>query len=203
MTSSTETLEQQPRRRLSREERRRQLIAVSWGIIRDDGAEALTLPRLAEQASVAKPVVYDHFATRPALLAALYQEFDTQQTALMDAAFQASEPTLPSRAMVIASSYVDCVLEQGREIPGVISALAGSPELARVKRDYEAVFMEKCRALLAPFASAATIAASGLLAMLGAAEALSFAAASGDITPNEAKDELFQTILAMVARNTR
>ncbi|MRX33413.1 TetR/AcrR family transcriptional regulator [Aminobacter sp. MDW-2] len=203
MTSSTETLEQTPRRRLSREERRRQLIAVSWGIIREDGTEALTLPRLAEQASVAKPVVYDHFATRPALLAALYQEFDTHQTALMDAAFQASEPTLPSRAMVIAASYVDCVLEQGREIPGVISALAGSPELARVKRDYEAVFMEKCRSLLAPFAPGGTIAASGLLAMLGAAEALSFAAACGDITPDEAKDELFQTILAIAARNAR
>ncbi|AMS43530.1 MULTISPECIES: TetR/AcrR family transcriptional regulator [Aminobacter] len=203
MTSSTETPEPQPRRRLSRQDRRRQLVDVAWSIIRAEGTEALTLPRLAEQAGVAKPVVYDHFATRPALLAALYQEFDTHQTALMDAAFQASEPTLPSRAMVIASSYVDCVLEQGREIPGVISALAGSPELAKVKRDYEAVFMEKCRALLAPFAPAGTVAASGLLAMLGAAEALSFAAASGDITPDEAKDELFQTILAMVARNAR
>lgn len=195
--------EPQPRRRLSREDRRRQLIEVAWQVIRADGTEALTLPRLAEQASVAKPVVYDHFATRPALLAALYQEFDTHQTALMDAAFQASEPTLPSRAMVIASSYVDCVLEQGREIPGVISALAGSPELAKVKRDYEAIFMEKCRTLLTPFAPAGTVASSGLLAMLGAAEALSFAAASGDITPTDAKDELFQTILAMVARNTR
>lgn len=201
MTSSAETPE--PRRRLSRQDRRRQLVDVAWSIIRAEGTEALTLPRLAEQAGVAKPVVYDHFATRPALLVALYQEFDTHQTALMDAAFQASEPTLPSRAMVIASSYVDCVLEQGREIPGVISALAGSPELARVKRDYEAVFMEKCRTLLAPFAPAGTVAASGLLAMLGAAEALSFAAASGDITPDEAKDELFQTILAMVARNAR
>ncbi|QOF72721.1 TetR/AcrR family transcriptional regulator [Aminobacter sp. SR38] len=201
MTSSAET--PQPRRRLSRQDRRRQLVDVAWSIIRAEGTEALTLPRLAEQAGVAKPVVYDHFATRPALLAALYQEFDTHQTALMDAAFQASEPTLPSRAMVIAASYVGCVLEQGREIPGVISALAGSPELARVKRDYEAVFMEKCRTLLAPFAPAGTVAASGLLAMLGAAEALSFAAASGDITPDEAKDELFQTILAMVARNAR
>ncbi|WAX94505.1 TetR/AcrR family transcriptional regulator [Aminobacter sp. NyZ550] len=201
MTSSAETPE--PRRRLSRQDRRRQLVDVAWSIIRAEGTEALTLPRLAEQAGVAKPVVYDHFATRPALLAALYQEFDTHQTALMDAAFQASEPTLPSRAMVIAASYVDCVLEQGREIPGVISALAGSPELAKVKRDYEAVFMEKCRTLLAPFAPAGTVAASGLLAMLGAAEALSFAAASGDITPDEAKDELFQTILAIVARNAR
>ncbi len=205
MTSSTEMLEQpaQPRRRLSREDRRRQLVDVAWRIVREEGTEALTLPRLAEQAKVAKPVVYDHFATRPALLAALYQEFDTHQTALMDAAFQASEPTLPSRAMVIASSYVDCVLEQGREIPGVISALAGSPELAKVKRDYEAIFMEKCRSLLAPFAPAGTVASSGLWAMLGAAEALSFAAANGDLTPADAKDELFQTILAMVARTAR
>lgn len=203
MPSSAETLKQPPRRRLSREDRRRQLVDVAWQIIRDEGTEALTLPRLAEQANVAKPVVYDHFVTRPALLAALYQEFDARQTALMDAAFQASEPTLPSRAMVIASSYVDCVLLQGREIPDVIAALAGSPELAKVKREYETIFMEKCRTLLAPFAPTGTVASSGLWSMLGAAEALSFAAASADITPAQAKDELFETILAMVARSTR
>lgn len=201
--SSAVTTAPRLRRRLLREDRHRQLLDVAWALISEEGTEALTLPRLAEQANVAKPVVYDHFATRPALLAALYQEFDTRQTALMDTALQASEPTLSGRAAVIASSYVECVLLQGREIPGVIAALAGSPELAKVKRDYEAIFMEKCRALLAPFAPTGTVASPGLWAMLGAAEALSFAAASGDITPAQAKDELFETILAMVARNER
>jgi AcrR family transcriptional regulator len=190
-----------PRRRLSREERHRQLLDVAWLLIREEGTEALTLGRLAEQAGVTKPVVYDHFGTRPGLLAALYQEFDARQTALMDSALQASEPTLAGRAAVIASSYVDCVLLQGREIPGVIAALAGSPELEKIKREYEAAFIEKCRIVLAPFAGAGAIASAGLWAMLGAAEALSYAAATGEITAAQAQDELFETIVAMVDRS--
>lgn len=203
--SSAETTGQptdpQPRRRLSRQDRHRQLLDVAWQIARDEGTEALTLGRLSERAGVTKPVVYDHFETRPGLLAALYREFDARQTAVMDAALAASQPSLADRATVIATSYVDCVLLQGREIPGVIAALAGSPELERIKREYEAAFIEKCRIALSPFTGAGTIAAAGLWAMLGAAEALSYAAASGDITAVEAKNELFETIVAMVARS--
>jgi AcrR family transcriptional regulator len=205
--SSTEPREPasavRPRRRLLREERHRQLLDVAWRLVREEGTEALTLGRLAEHAGVSKPVVYDHFATRPEVLVALYQDFDARQTAIMDAALQASKPTLTSRAAVIASSYVECVLLQGREIPGVIAALAGSPELARIKREYQAVFMDKCRALLAPFANAGCIAPAGLRAMLGAAEALSHAAATGEITPAQAENELFETIVAMVSRSRR
>ena len=193
----------QPRRRLSREERHRQLLDVAWRLVREEGTEALTLGRLAEQSGVTKPVVYDHFGTRPGLLAALYREFDARQTALMESALQASGPTLADRAAVIASSYVDCVLLQGREIPGVIAALAGSPELEKIKREYEAAFIEKCRIALAPFARDGAIAPAGLWAMLGAAEALSYAAATGEITAAQAQDELFETIVAMVARSAR
>ncbi|RCS22747.1 TetR/AcrR family transcriptional regulator [Phyllobacterium salinisoli] len=193
----------QPRRRLSREDRHRQLLDVAWRLAREEGTEALTLGRLAEQADITKPVVYDHFGTRAGLLLALYQEFDARQTAIMNAALEASQPTLPSRAAVIASSYVDCVLHQGREIPGVIAALAGSPELEKTKRRYEAVFIEKCRILLTPFTGTGAINAAGLWGMLGAAEALSCAAAAGDITAEQAKDELFETIVAMVGRNAR
>ncbi|MEI8697828.1 TetR/AcrR family transcriptional regulator [Mesorhizobium sp. ISC15] len=190
-----------PRRRLSREERHRQLLDVAWRLIGEEGTEALTLGRLAEQSAVTKPVVYDHFGTRSGLLAALYREFDARQNALMDAALQASEPTLAGRAAVIASSYVDCVLLQGREIPGVIAALAGSPELERIKRDCETAFIERCRIALAPFAGTGAVASAGLWAMLGAAEALSYAAATAEITAAQARDELFETIVAMVARS--
>lgn len=205
--SSIETREQgsspQPRRRMSREERQRQLLDVAWRLVREEGTEALTLGRLAEQAGITKPVVYDHFSTRPGLLAALYQEFDARQTALMDAALQTSESTLLSTATVIASSYVDCVLLQGKEIPGVIAALASSPELEKIKREYEAVFMNKCRIALSPFTREETIAHAGLRAMLGAAEALAHAAATGEITPEQAQHELFETIIAMVERSAR
>ncbi|WP_210638812.1 MULTISPECIES: TetR/AcrR family transcriptional regulator [unclassified Pseudomonas] len=189
-----------PRRRLSREDRQRQLLDVAWRLVREEGSEALTLARLAEQAGVTKPIVYDHFVSRSGLLAALYQDFDARQTALMDAALDASEATLPGRATVIAASYVECVLLQGREIPGVIAALTSSPELERIKREYEAVFLDKCRAVLEPFAGPRGITQAGLRAMLGAAEALSNAAASGEISAAEAKEELFVSIVAMVDR---
>lgn len=199
-SAKTKAKKAAPRQRLSREDRRRQLLDVAWQLVREEGTEALTLGRLAEQAGVTKPVVYDHFGTRAGLLAALYLEFDQRRTAIMYAALQSCEPTLAGRAWVIASSYVDCVLAQGRELPGVIAALASSPELEKIKRDWEVVFMEKCRAALAPFAGSGKVSVAGLRAMLGAAEALSYAAANGEITATEAQEELAETIVAMVRR---
>ncbi|MFC6340304.1 TetR family transcriptional regulator [Pseudomonas sp. CCM 7891] len=189
-----------PRRRLSREDRLRQLLEMAWQLVRKEGTEALTLGRLADMAGVTKPVVYDHFTTRAGLLAALYKDFDDRQNALLEAALEASEPSLEGRARVIASSYVDCVQLQGREIPGVIAALSGAPELDALKREYEMIFMLKCRDVLAPFALSSDITLASLRAMLGAAEALSHAAASGEINPVQAQEELFQTIKSMVNR---
>ena len=188
---------------MSRADRHRQLLEVAWRLVREEGTQALTLGRLAEQAGITKPVVYDHFETRSGLLAALYRDFDARQTTLMDAAIQASEPTLGGKAAIIAASYIDCVLLQGREIPGVIAALAGSPELEKIRRDCEVMFIEKCRDALAPFTREGGVGSAGLWAMLGAAEALSNAAVTGEITAVQAQDELFEIILAMVTRSAR
>jgi len=200
MSSSPSAAVPSPRRRLSRADRLQQLLAQAWQLVREEGTEALSLGRLAEQAGVTKPVVYDHFGTRAGLLAALYRDFDQRQGVVMDAALAASGPTLQDKAGVIAQAYVACVQTQGREIPGVIAALAGSPELARIKREYEAIFIEQCRTLLAPFARAGALPIAGLWGMLGAAEGLSYAAVNGDITPQQAQRELADTIIAMVAR---
>nr|BFE96937.1 TetR/AcrR family transcriptional regulator [Pseudomonas brassicacearum subsp. brassicacearum] len=177
------------------------MLDVAWRLVREEGSDALTLARLADQAGVTKPIVYDHFITRSGLLAALYQDFDARQTALMDAALDASDATLQSRAAVIASSYVECVLLQGREIPGVIAALTSTPELERIKREYEGIFPRQVprragtvrrheRHHPGRFASDAG----------GAAEALSNAAATGEISAGEAKEELLVSIVAMVNR---
>ena len=188
--------------RLSRAERLRHLIDISWRVVREEGTDALTLPRLAQVAGVAKPVVYDHFGTRNGLLAKLYQDFDLRQTAVIDAALAVSGPTLRDKATVIAASYVDCVLTQGREMPGILSALAGSPELERIKKDYQLAFIEKCREILAPFAGGRGMGNAGFWAMLGAADTLSQAAASADITPEEAKAELSEIIMSMTGRQS-
>ncbi|MBV7501471.1 TetR/AcrR family transcriptional regulator [Achromobacter sp. ACM05] len=187
-----------PRRRLSKDARQRQLIDVSWALIRDEGTDSLTLGRLAEQAGVSKPVVYDHFGTRNGLLAALYQDFDQRQTAIIDDAIAASKSTLQDKADVIATRYVECVSAQGREIPGVLAALNGSPELAAVKTQYQHAFIRKCHDILAPFAGSQGVSLASLWGMLGAADALSQAAVAGEITQQAARDELFRIIVNMV-----
>lgn len=202
MSATSESTDKGPpaRKRLARDARRRQLLEVAWRLVRDEGADALSLGRLADQAGVTKPLVYDHFETRNGLLIALYREYDARQNGLIDAALAASEPTLAAKAGVIASTYLDCVLQQGNEIPGVSAALAASSELEKVKREYEAGWMEKCRAALAAFAPGGDIRPSGLWGMLGAAEALARAAAAGGLPAAEARDELARTIITMVER---
>lgn len=189
-----------PRKRLSREQRRRQLLEVAWQLVREEGTETLSLGRLAEQAGVTKPVVYDHFETRGGLLVALYQDYDARQTAMLEAALAGCPAQLPQRAWVIAEAWVDCVLSQGREIPGVSAALAGSPELAALKQAYEGPFLDKCRQALAPFAPGGDVGSAGLRVLVGAADALAQAAASGELEAQLAKQELQATIVAMVLR---
>lgn len=191
------------RRRLSKEQRLAQLLDVSWRLIADEGTDALTLGRLAGAAGITKPTVYDHFGTRHGLLAALYRDFDVRQSRIIDAAIAASKPSLKDKARVIASSYVECVMAEGREIPGVLAALDGSPELALLKRQCQEGFLEKCRDALTPFAGPQGLPVAGLWAMLGAADSVSCAAVSGAITHAEACDELYEIIVSLVRRSKR
>ncbi|MDA5488822.1 TetR/AcrR family transcriptional regulator [Yersinia kristensenii] len=201
MSTSTNNEISSPRLRLSREERYQQLMATAWQLVREEGTEALTLGRLAERAGVTKPVVYDHFGTRAGLFAELYQDFDRRQNARMNDAIAQCEPTLTAIATVMASSYIDCVLTQGQEIPGVIAALKGTPELDDMKREYSKTYIHSCRNILAPYTKESVISDASLWALLGAAEGLSYSAASGEITAEQAKSELFELIVAIVERS--
>ncbi|RYF09017.1 MAG: TetR/AcrR family transcriptional regulator [Comamonadaceae bacterium] len=186
-------------KRLTKEARQRQLMDVAWAIVRSEGTDALTLGYLAERAGVTKPVVYDHFGTRTGLLGVLYKEYDSKQHALLDEALQACGKSLAAVAQVIAASYVDCVMKMGREMPGVSAALAGSPELDALKKEHEALFLEKCRNALEPHAKK-PLALVSMRAMLGAAEAVSFAAAAGEVDPVEAQAEIYDAIVRIARR---
>ncbi|AAM37081.1 TetR family transcriptional regulator [Xanthomonas citri pv. citri] len=192
-----------PRKRLTKEQRLAQLLDVARQLAHQEGTDALSLGRLAEAAGITKPTVYDHFGTRQGLLAALYRDFDLRQRQVIDAAIAASKPRLEDKACVLARSYIDCVLAEGREIPGVLAALDGSPELAVLKRQCQQDFLEKCRTALAPVAGPKGLPLAGLWAMLGAADTLSAAAVSGEITHHQACDELYEVILSLVQRSKR
>ena len=96
------------KRRLSRPDRQRQLLDTAWALIRSEGTAPLTLGRLAEAAGVTKPVAYDHFGSRHGLLAALYEDFDVRQNAIIDAAMASAGPTAQERAAIVAQRYVEC-----------------------------------------------------------------------------------------------
>ncbi|ELQ6131619.1 TetR/AcrR family transcriptional regulator [Cronobacter dublinensis] len=188
------------RTRLSREERNTQLMTVAWEIIREEGTEALTLGRLAERAGVTKPVVYDHFTSRSGLLAALYREYDVRQTRKLDEAIARTAPELTPLATVIADAYIECVLLQGREMPNVMAALSGTPELEKLRQEYAFEFTAKCRALFAPLRAQGALRDAALWSMFGAAEGLSWAVAIGAIDASAAKAELRDAIVGMVER---
>lgn len=185
------------RQRLSREERYAQLVEVAWQIIHELGTEALTLGYLAERAGVTKPVVYDHFTSRSGLLAALYREYDLRQNRKLESLLAQTAPELQPRAEVVAKTYIECVLFQGREMPSLLAALAGTPELEKIRREYAVDFTGRCRTLFAPFCGA-PLRDAALWAMLGAAEGLSWAAVQDAISEQQAKEELERVIITMV-----
>jgi AcrR family transcriptional regulator len=116
-----------PRASAFTEQRRRQLLDVAWQLVREEGTEGLSLGRLAEQAGVTKPVVYDHFETRTGLLVALYQEYDARQTAMLDSALAGGSGCRPGWPGAGDRRRL-CELrdEPGREIPG---SARRSPEM--------------------------------------------------------------------------
>jgi AcrR family transcriptional regulator len=189
------------RRRLTKEERHAQLLDVSWRLVGEEGTDALTLGRLAEVANVSKPLVYNHFETREGLLTALYRDFDAREAAIFDAAVAASQPNLDDKIRVVVSCYIECVLTEGRELPGVLDALSGSPELNAMKNRCRLDYIEKCRKILSPFAGAKGISVVSLLAFLGAADALSNAILMEEIEQADAHDELQQFLITMIERS--
>jgi len=190
-----------PKKRMTREQRLRQLLDTALQLIREEGTDALSLGRLAEAAGITKPTVYDHFGTRHGLLAALYQDFEQRHSQLLESAIAACPPQLEHLARVMAENYIRCMESEGREMPGILAALRGSPELAALRSHCQRGFMQRCEQALAPFVSPAALPAAALWGMLGAADGLAEAAAGGAIDTADAMDELYQVILAMVQRH--
>jgi AcrR family transcriptional regulator len=188
------------RKRMSKADRHAQLLDIAQELIRVDGSDALTLARIAERAGVAKPLVYHHFGTRAAVLAELYRAFDERQHAALDAALATSPGNLNTVAQTIADAYVGCALSEGTELPGLIAALAGSPELERLRRDADQTFGSKCRKALLPFARSGEIPDAAIHAILGAADGVARAVIAGEISAEDAHAALAAAIEALVSR---
>ena len=163
-------------RRLSAAERRRQLLDTALAIVRDEGADRLTLGHLAARAGVSKPVAYDHFGTRSGLLIELYRWIDTERVNAFRDAMSATRRGFEDTVEVLANAYIHCAADKTDEFHAVGAALAGSEEKAAV---FQELLENSVRMFVAVLKPHTSLPAAELewrcIGLVGAGEALSAA----------------------------
>lgn len=183
-------------RRLTKDERRRQLLETALAIVREEGADRLTLGHLATRAGVSKPIAYDHFETRSGLLIELYRWIDTERVDAFRTSMQEGDRTLGETAQALADAYIDCAADTTGEFQAVGAALAGSEEKAAVFQELLDHSVGMFAAVLAPHSRLTTRELERrCVAFVGAGEALSAALIRGVCTQPEAVST-FATLLA-------
>ena len=158
-----------PVARMTREDRRDQLLDAAAEIVSERGIGAITMEGLAEQAGVSKALPYQHFDNADAALVALYQrEINHLGGRVFAAVATISEPEDRVRAAIHA--YFDVVEERGALLGALSSPGAGvasrADQRARVGVEFVAVLLVK------PFGITgrkSRMLASMFLAMLGGA----------------------------------
>ena len=163
-------------RRLSGAERRRQLLDTALTIVREEGADRLTLGQLALRAGVSKPVAYDHFGTRSGLLIELYRWIDTERVNAFRNAMTTTEQSFEEKVGALATAYIHCAADMTDEFHAVGAALAGSEEKAAVRQELLDNSVQMFVAVLKPY-SAMSVAEleQRCIGLVGAGEALSAA----------------------------
>ncbi len=174
-------------RRLSKEERRLQLLETARLIVREEGADRLTLGYLAERAGVSKPIAYDHFGTRSGLLIDLYRWVDLEQINAFRDAMATGMRSPGEAAKALATAYIQCAADMNGEVHAVGAALAGSEEKAAVFQELLDNCVQMFVSVLKPHS---TVSAEELqrrcVGLVGAGEALAAALVRGKCSEVEA-----------------
>ena len=176
-------------RRLSKAERRCQLLDTALSIVREEGVDRLTLGYLAACAGVSKPVAYDHFATRSKLLIELYRSIDIAQANALRGALTTGKRDLEKTVEILAAAYIHCSADTSGEWQSVGAALAGSEEKGAVYQELLGVYVQLFATVLTPHC---TLSPSELelrcVGLVGAGEALSAAMVRGSCSESEAAE---------------
>lgn len=187
--------------RLSKQARREQLLNTAVTIVRPQGTDGLTLVTLAEAAGVSRPIVYDHFGTRPGLLLALYRRLDERHRAAIAQALQEAAPTADEVARVISTAYFACATDMP-ELSAISAALKGNPEAEAIQREMLDNYTELMAAALRPHSGLAPETLRlRCVGALGAAEAMAAELNQGRVSADDAATAL--TALIMGGLNTR
>ena len=186
-------------RRLSKAARRQQLLETARLIVREEGADRLTLGYLAVQAGVSKPVVYEHFGTRSGLLIELYRWLDLAQMDAFRQAMTARQQSAEEATAALAEGYIRCVTDMQGEVGVLAAALAGSEEKTAVYQELLEHGNRMVAAVLTPHSkrSAAELQVS-CIGLVGAGEALAAAVVRGALGEREAIEAFTRLVRAVL-----
>lgn len=186
--------------RLSKSERRQQLLDTARTLVREEGADRLTLGRLAARAGVSKPIAYEHFGTRAGLLIELYKAIDAGQAEALRERLLATPRGLEEIASELAAAYMHCYSDTSGEWHQVGAALSGSEAMDAVHQElldsYVALFADALRPHSDLPAGQLQLRCIGLI---GAGEALSAAMVRGEATEGDAAEALAALMRASVS----
>lgn len=188
------------RQRMSKSDRHAQLLDAARQLIRAVGTDDFTLARLAEHAGVTKPLVYDHFGDRPGVLSELYREFETRQREMLQAALRDAPADLTAVSSIVAGAYISCSLAEGREQVDVIAALEGSVTLSQLRHEAEEAYLAICRTALERLSG--PLDPAGLLAFIGAGDALARRTLDGTISAASAQAALARVVATVASAST-
>lgn len=193
-----------PARRLSKDARHRQLLETARGIVRDEGADRLTLGRLAARAGISKPIAYDHFGTRSSLLVELYRWIDTEKVQGFADAMARDQRSPADTVDLLAAAYIDCAADTGGEAYAVGAALAGSKQTAAVLQELLDAAVQMFVSVLRPHSDASPARLERrCVALVGAGEALSASVVRATCSQAEAVEEFARLIHAALAGPTQ
>lgn len=178
-------------KKLSRAERRAQLLGVAQAIVREQGTDALTLGALAERAGVSKPIAYSHFDTRSGLMIALSREIMERQVKDLAAVLDHTPASLDEVARVLAKQYMECTTTIGPEWHAISAALRGDAQMDAHQREMMRAHAAFYAGVLAPLSGLpAADVQRRCVGILGAAEALSDEMVRGGCSREQAADDL-------------
>jgi AcrR family transcriptional regulator len=78
--------------------RAREIVTVARQLLEDEGLDSFSMRRLADRLGVRAPVIYKHFASKSALVAALISVGFEEQAALFEAALASSDHPMTAMA---------------------------------------------------------------------------------------------------------
>ncbi len=192
---------QTTRKRLSWDDRHRQMIGVALDYVRREGADSLTLAKVAEQAGVAKPLAYDHFKTREGLLVELCLEFDERQRAELSKLQEDANLDLAALARAVCQSYLDCYAKSEGEWHAIYSVMRSNAEMAKIHQD---LFDKHVDVLTSVFGPKTSLTGEDLritcVGLMGAAETISATMTQGGVSREAAIDLLTGIYLSALGR---